>query len=128
MDTNDVQYRAYFTDPDAAPGSDESETEMRVESWSADGLALVLDQEEGRLVSAKERPGFLRVERHDEPQVRGVIPGAGWKLGQKDGLSLGTPVVAFLVYDGYVRPITGLPPTGTGRVSRETHQLVQHRE
>ncbi|MCM2423887.1 hypothetical protein [Streptomyces sp. RKAG293] len=128
MDTHDVQYWACFTDPDAAPGSDENETEMRVESWGADGMALVLDQEEGRLVSARERPGFLRVERRDAPQVRGVIPGGGWKLGQKDGLSLGTAVVAFLVYDGYVRPITGLPPAGTGKVSRETHQLVQHRE
>ncbi|WP_327259799.1 hypothetical protein [Streptomyces sp. NBC_01240] len=98
-----------------------------VESWDADGRALVLDQEEGRLVAAKDRPGFLRVERYEEPQVRGVLPGGNWRLRKENDASrLGRPVIAFLVYDKYVRPVSNLPsPTGRWRVTSATHHLFE---
>ncbi|KPC78285.1 hypothetical protein ADL27_48380 [Streptomyces sp. NRRL F-6602] len=71
-----MRYYAYFTNADAAEGKDD-ELEVPVESWDADGRALVLVPEEGRLVAATDRPGFLRVERYEVPQVRGVLPGGG---------------------------------------------------
>ncbi|MFD9794730.1 hypothetical protein ACFWXK_27720 [Streptomyces sp. NPDC059070] len=112
MDTQPARYYAYFTDTDAAEGEDD-ELEVLVESWGDDGRALILDQAEGRLVVAKDRPGFLRVERYTEPQVRGVLPGGNWRLRAKEGPSshsrIGSPVIAFLVYDTYVRPVTHLP-------------------
>ncbi|MER5853352.1 hypothetical protein ABT126_42175 [Streptomyces sp. NPDC002012] len=125
MDTQRVRYYAYFTDSDAAEGEDD-ELEMLVESWDTDGRALVLVPEEGRLVAAKDRPGFLRVERYEEPQVRGVLPGGNWKLRQKNGpSSFGHEVVAFLVYDTYVRPVSNLPSAGRWRTSAQTHHLFQ---
>lgn len=100
---------------------------MLVESWDADGRALLLDQEEGRLVAAKDRPGFLRVEQYEEPQVRGVLPGGNWRLRKEDDASrLGRPVIAFLVYDKYVRPVSNLPsPAGRCRVTSATHHLFE---
>ncbi|WP_221360230.1 hypothetical protein [Streptomyces beigongshangae] len=101
--------------------------EGRAESWDVDGRALVLVPEEGRLVVATDRPGFLRVERHEEPQVRGVLPGGNWRLRQKEGPSkFGHRVVAFLVYDTYVRPVSALPSTkGRWRTNAGTHHLFQ---
>lgn len=124
MDTQRVRYYAYFTDPDAS-GTEDDELEVLVESWDADGRALVLVQEEGRLVAAKDRPGFLRVERYEEPQVRGILPGGNWRLRKKDGPSrIGSQVVAFLVYDTYVRPVSGLPSAkGRWRTNSATHDL-----
>ena len=72
MDTQPARYYAYFTDTDAAEGEDD-ELEVLVEAWDDDGRALILDQEEGCLAVAKDRPGFRRVKRYNEPQVRGVL-------------------------------------------------------
>ncbi|MFJ6000324.1 hypothetical protein [Streptomyces sp. NPDC092370] len=126
MDTQRVRYYAYFTNADAAEGEDD-ELELLVESWDADGRALVLVPEEGRLVAAMDRPGFLRVERYEVPQVRGVLPGGNWKLRKKDGPNkFGHQVVAFLVYDKYVRPVSSLPAAnGRWRTNAETHHLFQ---
>ncbi|MFG3142433.1 hypothetical protein ACGFZA_40280 [Streptomyces sp. NPDC048211] len=126
MDTQRVRYYAYFTDSEAAEGEDD-ELEVRVESWDDDGRALVLDQEEGRLVVAKDRPGFRRVERYEEPQVRGVLPGGNWRLRKKDSPSrVGRQVVAFLVYDTYVRPVSGLPSAnGRWQTTSANHDLFQ---
>jgi hypothetical protein len=129
MDTQRVRYYAYFTNADAAEGEDD-ELEVLVESWDADGRALVLVPEEGRLVAAADRPGFLRVERYEVPQVRGVLPGGNWRLRAKEGpssrSSVGSPVIAFLVYDTYIRPVTRLPSAnGRWRANTETHHLFQ---
>ncbi|MEW2515812.1 hypothetical protein [Streptomyces sp. NPDC046870] len=127
MDTQRVRYYAYFTNADAAEGEgEEDELEVLVESWDADGRALVLVPEEGRLVPATDRPGFLRVERYEVPQVRGVLPGGNWRLRKKDGPKFGHQVVAFLVYDGYVRPVSALPSANRRwRTNTETHHLFQ---
>jgi hypothetical protein len=127
MDTQPARYYAYFTD--AADGEDD-ELEVLVESWDDDGRALILDQEEGRLVVAKDRPGFLRVERYNEPQVRGVLPGGNWRLRAKEGPSsrsrIGSPVIAFLVYDTYVRPVTRLPsPNSRWKTTSAEYDLFQ---
>ncbi|MBP5942725.1 hypothetical protein [Streptomyces acidiscabies] len=129
MDTQPARYYAYFTDADAAEGEDD-ELEVLVESWDADGRALILDQAEGRLVVAKDRPGFLRVERYNQPQVRGVLPGGNWRLRAKEGPSshsrVGSPVIAFLVYDSYVRPVTSLPsPNGRWTTTSARYDLFQ---
>ncbi|MFH8411013.1 hypothetical protein ACH4FX_40520 [Streptomyces sp. NPDC018019] len=84
MDTQPARYYAYFTG--TAEGEDD-ELEVLVESWDDDGRAPILDQEEGRLVVAKDLPGFRRVERYSEPQVRGVLPGGNWRLRAKEGPS-----------------------------------------
>ncbi|MFF1725321.1 hypothetical protein [Streptomyces sviceus] len=77
-------------------------------------------------MAATGRPGFLRVERYEVPQVRGVLPGGNWKLRKKDGPNFGHPVVAFLVYDTYVRPVSSLPSAkGRWRANAETHHLFQ---
>jgi hypothetical protein len=48
------------------------------------------------------------VARYEEPQVRGVLPGGNWRLRKENDASrLGRPVIAFLVYDKYVRPVWG---------------------
>jgi hypothetical protein len=74
--------------------------EVLVEPWDADGRALILGHEEGRLVAAKDQPGFLRVERYEEPRLRGVLPGGNWKVRKRNDVSsIGHDVVAFLVYE-----------------------------
>lgn len=126
MDTQRARYYAYFTDTEAAEGEDD-ELEVLVESWDDDGRALILDQEEGRLVVANDRPGFRRVERYNEPQVRGVLPGGNWRLRKKDSPSrIGSPVIAFLIYDTYVRPVTRLPsPNGRWKTTAAEYDLFQ---
>ncbi|MEU1036591.1 hypothetical protein ABZ402_49965 [Streptomyces mirabilis] len=54
MDTQRVCYYAYFTNPDATE-SEEDELEMLVETWSDDGVALVLDEEGLALCGAHSR-------------------------------------------------------------------------
>ncbi|MFB8443597.1 hypothetical protein ACFC7A_31585 [Streptomyces niveus] len=125
MTTQPARYNAYFTDPEAAAG-DHDEFDVPVESWDEDGRALILDQEKGQLVVARDEPGFLRVERYEEPQVRGVLPGGNWKLGKRGGpTSIGEEIVAFLVYDTYVRPVFRLPPPGRWQVNSVTHHLYE---
>jgi hypothetical protein len=126
MDTQQGRYYAYFTDIEAAEGED-GELEVLVESWDDDGRAVVLDQEEGRLVVAKDRPGFRRVERYNEPQVRGVLPGGNWRLRKKgDPSRIGSPIIAFLIYDTYVRPVTRLPsPNSRWKTTSAQHNVFQ---
>ncbi|MEN1891161.1 hypothetical protein [Streptomyces mirabilis] len=125
MDTQRVCHYVYFTIPDATE-SEEDELVMLVEAWSDDGMALVLDEEAGQLVPARERSGFLRVERHDVPQARGILPGGKWRLRKKNDVSnIGHDVLVFLVYDTYVRPVTGLPAPNKSRISSATHHLFR---
>ncbi|MFC8273808.1 hypothetical protein ACFUJR_15045 [Streptomyces sp. NPDC057271] len=122
MDTERVRYDAYFTNPD----DDEDELIFPVASWDRNGMALILDEEGGQLVVAKELEGFLRVERYEVPQVRAVLPGGNWRLRKKDGIPGGHQVVAFLVYDGFVRPVSSLPSANRGwPISAATHQLYE---
>jgi len=98
------------------PRGEDNEREVLVDAWGEEGRALILDQEEGQLVTAKDRPGFLCVERHEVPQV------APWRSARR-GLAAaeeGRPVqdrhdvVAFLVHDVRPRPYATSPQPHAG--------------
>jgi hypothetical protein len=73
--------------------------EARVESWSRDGVALVVDPAGGRLVPVTSMPGF--VELRPCRRVAGVIAApAGWRMHRVDSAGAFTaPVVGFAVDD-----------------------------
>lgn len=83
--------------------------EFPVEAWDDDGLPLVFDAKESRLVRAadldKSFDGVVEVP----DQVRAdVIPGGGWRVGRTldDGTEDVLPVVAWVVaLSGLAEPV-----------------------
>ncbi|GDY32879.1 hypothetical protein [Gandjariella thermophila] len=73
--------------------------QARVEAWSRDGVALVVDPAAGRLVPVSSMPGF--VELRPCHRIAGVIEAPkGWRMHRVDSAGAFTaPVVGFAVDD-----------------------------
>lgn len=80
---------------------------LRVVAWDDDGNALVPDADSGRLVVARNQPGFNGLEgvETDSKTPVALIPGGGWIADHGDGYT--APVVAWGVSgDGEMRAYT----------------------
>ncbi|MEU4161291.1 hypothetical protein [Actinoplanes sp. NPDC026670] len=62
-----------------SPHTDDGTFSLPIEGWAADGRALVLEAELGRVIPAGDRPGFLRVEPTPARCVA-VLPAPGWHV------------------------------------------------
>lgn len=92
---------AYY-DPSVTPS-----VRRAVESWDAEGVALVVDDRRGQLVPAREQPGFR--ELIEVSRVVAAVPAApGWSVQADDG-SWDAPIALWIVDQrGMVAPVPGL--------------------
>ena len=78
-----------------------------VESWDAEGVALVVDERRGQLVRARDQSGLR--ELVEVSRVIAAVPaGPGWSVQADDG-SWGAPVALWIIDQrGMVAPVPGL--------------------
>ncbi|MFG1839109.1 hypothetical protein ACGFH8_11820 [Micromonospora sp. NPDC049175] len=99
-------YRAAYKD---TSGPRPFWTHRKVEAWDDSGMALVVNEKQGRLARADEWTNFAGVTVDDDSVVA-AVPGGGWLVEwtADDGTTHTEPLLAWAVNSsGWATPIDG---------------------